>query len=285
MRALSWSARAAWFRHDHGDYSRLASELRAARVWGDYVINGRLHYTASTQGRLPLADAAALGGFLNLSGYVRNQVLADDVRFASLRGERLIDHGRLYQLGQLGVQLGIAGALGLMAWLSRRSLSMRREALAMMAIGLCGSLPLLISPRQYNHYLLPSLPFFALSIALLVRPRLPAWPSPAIWCLAALLVTLGSARFIWHFGSLGKDADELQSTLQIADFAHRAGSETAYYCRPLAVQQAYLLRHHGLRSRVTDHEDWVVCAADTDLPGWQARELLPDGLAIWQRTR
>ena len=205
--------------------------------------------------------------------------------FASLRGERLIDHGRLYQLGQLAVQLGIAGALGLMAWVSTRSFSMRRESLAMMAIGLCGSLPLLISPRQYNHYLLPSLPFFAISIALLVRPRLPAWPTPVIWCFAALLLTLGSARFIWHFGSLGKDANELQSTLHIADFAHSAGSETAYYCRPEPVQQAYLLRHHGMRSRVAAHKDWVVCAADTDLPGWEARELLPDGMAIWQRTR
>ena len=102
-----WSARAAWFRHDHGDYSRLASELRAARVWGDYVINGRLHYTASTQGRLPLADAAALGGFLNLSGYVRNQVLADDVRFASLRGEKIIGRMPLGLSGDLRIGLSL----------------------------------------------------------------------------------------------------------------------------------------------------------------------------------
>jgi len=102
-----WSARAAWFRHDHGDYSRLASELRAARVWGDYVINGRLHYTASTQGRLPLADTAALGGFLNLSGYVRNQVLADDVRFASLRGEKIIGRMPLGLSGDLRIGLSL----------------------------------------------------------------------------------------------------------------------------------------------------------------------------------
>ncbi|OIJ44055.1 patatin-like phospholipase family protein [Massilia timonae] len=102
-----WSARAAWFRHDHGNYSRLATELRAARVWGPYVINGRLHYTGSTSGRLPLADAAALGGFLNLSGYVRNQVLADDVRFASLRGEKIIGRMPLGLHGDLRIGLSL----------------------------------------------------------------------------------------------------------------------------------------------------------------------------------
>jgi NTE family protein len=102
-----WAARAAWFRHDDGDYSRLATELRATRVWGPYVINGRLHYTASTSGRLPLADAAALGGFLNLSGYVRNQVLADDVRFASLRGEKIIGRMPLGLHGDLRIGLSL----------------------------------------------------------------------------------------------------------------------------------------------------------------------------------
>ncbi|MGF6272566.1 NTE family protein [Massilia sp. UYP11] len=102
-----WAARAAWFRHDDGDYSRLATELRAAYVWGEYVLNGRLHYTGSTQGRMPLADAAALGGFLNLSGYVRNQVLADDVRFASLRGEKIIGRMPLGLRGDLRVGLSL----------------------------------------------------------------------------------------------------------------------------------------------------------------------------------
>ena len=215
----------------------------------------------------------------SIARYLEGQV------FASLSGERLIDHGRLYQLGQLSVQLGIAAGLTLMAWMSTSSISLRREAFAMMAIGLCGSLPLLISPRQYSHYLLPSLPFFAIGFALLVRPRLPAWPRAVIWSMATLLMTLGTARFIWHFGSLGQDADELQSTLRVAEFATRTGSETAYYCSPLPVQQAYLLRHHGVRSQVADHEDWIVCAADSALSGWRAQEALPDGLAIWQRTR
>jgi len=102
-----WSARAAWFRHDGGDYSRLATDLRGARVWGPYVINARLHYTGSTSGRLPLADAGAMGGFLNLSGYVRNQVLADDVRFAIVRGEKIIGRMPLGLHGDLRIGLSL----------------------------------------------------------------------------------------------------------------------------------------------------------------------------------
>jgi 4-amino-4-deoxy-L-arabinose transferase-like glycosyltransferase len=36
--------------------------------------------------------------------------------------------------------------------------------------GLCGSLPLLISPKQHGYYLVPSLPFFALAIGIIAFP-------------------------------------------------------------------------------------------------------------------
>jgi NTE family protein len=109
-----WAARTAWFRDPGAGYGRLSSELRAARTWGDYVINGRLSYTGSTTGRLPLADAATLGGFLNLSGYVRNQILAGDVRYASLRGEKII--GRM----PLGLQGDLRFGVALEAGSARR---------------------------------------------------------------------------------------------------------------------------------------------------------------------
>lgn len=101
-----WLTRATWFREKDGSYSRLAAELRAARTWNDYVINARLSHTGSTSGRLPLADAAALGGFLNLSGYVRDQILADDVSYASLRGEKIVGKMPLGLQGDL--RFGVA---------------------------------------------------------------------------------------------------------------------------------------------------------------------------------
>jgi NTE family protein len=88
-----WYARIAYFDSPDGDYSRLSGDFRAARAWGPYVINARFEYLSSPKGRLPLGDAGALGGFLRLSGFTRNQILAGDIRFASIRGERVI--GRL----------------------------------------------------------------------------------------------------------------------------------------------------------------------------------------------
>jgi NTE family protein len=102
-----WLARATWFREIDAGYGRLAAELRAARTWGDVVLNGRLMYTASTSGRLPLADAAALGGFLNLSGFVHNQILADDIRYANLRAERIIGRMPLGLRGDLRVGVAL----------------------------------------------------------------------------------------------------------------------------------------------------------------------------------
>ena len=101
-----WLARATWFHENDGSYSRLAAELRAAHAWNDYVINGRLSHTGSTSGRLPTADAATLGGFLNLSGYARNQILADDVSYASLRGEKIVGKMPLGLQGDL--RFGVA---------------------------------------------------------------------------------------------------------------------------------------------------------------------------------
>jgi NTE family protein len=102
-----WLARAIWFKEKDAGYDRLAAELRGAQTWNDYVLNARLSYTASTHGRLPLADTASLGGFLNLSGYVRNQILAEDVRFASLRAEKIIGRMPLGLRGDLRIGVSL----------------------------------------------------------------------------------------------------------------------------------------------------------------------------------
>jgi len=102
-----WAARLSYFKEDNLGYSKLSTDLRAARTWGPYVLNGRFLYVGSPQGQLPVADAGSLGGFLNLSGFVRNQIIADDIRFGSIRGERIIGKMPLGLSGDLraGVSL------------------------------------------------------------------------------------------------------------------------------------------------------------------------------------
>jgi NTE family protein len=94
-----WRADLEYFDSPADDYSRLAVDLEAA--WSpteNVVLTGRLVGAASPRGRLPVFDAASLGGFGNLSGFARDQIIGDQVKFASLRTE--------YILGRMPLGLG-----------------------------------------------------------------------------------------------------------------------------------------------------------------------------------
>lgn len=47
----------------------------------------------------------------------------------------------------------------------------RKNAFFCFIAGICGSFPLVLTPKQSSHYLLPSLPFFALGLAFLAQHR------------------------------------------------------------------------------------------------------------------
>lgn len=87
----------------------------------------------------------------------------------SLRGMRELSPSRFYLLKRLFSEslspLLIAAALSLRAG----ALPKNPRAHYFLALGLAGSLPLLISPKQMGWYLVPSLPFFALAIAELFK--------------------------------------------------------------------------------------------------------------------
>jgi NTE family protein len=102
-----WYARLAYYDAQNGEYSRLSADLRAARSWDPYIVNVRFLYLGSPKGRVPLGDAGSLGGFLSLSGYVPDQILAGDIRFASIRGERVIGRMPLGLGGDLRVGLSL----------------------------------------------------------------------------------------------------------------------------------------------------------------------------------
>jgi NTE family protein len=101
-----WSAHTVYFKEDSG-YSKLTADLRAAHSWGPYVANGRVYYVSAYQGNLPVADAPTLGGFLNLSGFARDQIIAEKVQFASVRGEKIIGKMPLGLSGDIRVGLSL----------------------------------------------------------------------------------------------------------------------------------------------------------------------------------
>jgi NTE family protein len=102
-----WYARLAYFDPLGSDYTRLSADLRAARSWDPYVVNVRFGYLSSPKGKLPLGDAGTLGGFLQLSGFAPDQIVAGDLRFASIRGEKVIGRMPLGLRGDLRVGLSL----------------------------------------------------------------------------------------------------------------------------------------------------------------------------------
>jgi NTE family protein len=102
-----WYANLNYYKAKDLGYSRLSADLRAIKSWDPYVLNLRYVYLKPFEGKPPLGEAGALGGFLTLSGYTRDQILASDIRFLAVRGERILGKMPLGLSGDLraGVSL------------------------------------------------------------------------------------------------------------------------------------------------------------------------------------
>lgn len=101
-----WGVQLSYFDSPAMNYARADVDLLGAFALGGTVFNARLHYTGSPRGTLPVFDAGTLGGFLNMTAFAQNQLIAGDIRYAGLRTEQII--GRL-PLGLRGdMRLGLA---------------------------------------------------------------------------------------------------------------------------------------------------------------------------------
>jgi NTE family protein len=89
-----------------GEWQRARLEARAVWSLGETVLATRASWTGSPRGELPVAEAARLGGLLNLSGFASGQLLGDEVGYAHLRAERILGRAPLGLRGDL--RLGVA---------------------------------------------------------------------------------------------------------------------------------------------------------------------------------
>ena len=85
-----WSAQGSYFYSAGDGYDKAELDLRAAESFGDYVLHGRVRGAGSFTGSLPFYDAVALGGFLNLSGFARAQIIGESLAYGSVRGEKIV---------------------------------------------------------------------------------------------------------------------------------------------------------------------------------------------------
>lgn len=128
-----WAARASWFSsrgEAEGDYSRIATELRAAVPVQRWVLAGRAAWVASPRGDLPLDEAGRLGGFLNLTGFASGQLLGDDVLYGHVRAERIIGSLPLGLRGDMRLGLALeAGRVGTPYTLQKKNGTLHSVAL------------------------------------------------------------------------------------------------------------------------------------------------------------
>ncbi len=129
----------------------------------------------------------------------------------------LEDKSRTYIIGALfGRSVIVIGLAAVIVLLSRRkgcgwSIDERHWRLAAMhfALTLCGCLPMMVSSKQYPHYLLADFPFMALTAAVLIEP-LAKHIQKQLEGTAALvisLVVLAAAVVLngMHYGKPGRD--------------------------------------------------------------------------------
>ena len=105
-----WSSTLAYFDSSKEHYSRLNAEVRGVTSFKDTVLNGRVSFVGSPRGTLPAFDAGAIGGFGNLSGFARRQIIADQVTYAGVRVEQIIGRLPLGLRGDIRVGLALEGA-------------------------------------------------------------------------------------------------------------------------------------------------------------------------------
>lgn len=219
---------------------------------------------------------------INLLAYLDQQI------YATFTGARTAEYGRLYLVGQFGINIVVAVVLVLLFSRARLQKSLPTAFWAYLVIGLCAFIPLLLSPRQYRHYLLSCLPYFALCLSLLGRPKWPAIKPQWLWSAAVLVALVTIVRATLYFGQPGEDRLELADVNVVA--AQQLGKEIGF-CQGYLQRRAYLARYPQLKSYTLPVSKAQTLLPDTlyvcaDNPGRHFVLVadLNEGLRLWQRT-
>ncbi len=192
--------------------------------------------TAVLQSLLVLLIVAGAYGIITLFSAPRNMLshYLDQQLLRSLAGKReLVESslGRYYILQSILMQLAPALVLVVLIWIAARLLKVKPQArsnrkfLFFFYTALSASLPVMVSVKQFSFYLLPSLPFYAVALSLLIAPYvlgltqkyvLPPQASRAFRVLAAV-AAIGGIAYLWpKAGTIGRDEDIINDVHQLA---------------------------------------------------------------------
>jgi 4-amino-4-deoxy-L-arabinose transferase-like glycosyltransferase len=201
----------------------------------------------------------------------------------TLEGVRPQVHGRSYMLARLSQNLIGPGLLvfGLGIWRLKTSYrakqigkpdhlhcaSLNRESVLWLLIALSASIPLLVSPRHLSQYIVPSLPFYSLFLASLLRPWLEQLllrvrpllqrVIPVVTVTLILLTAIVSWRDV---GVIERDRaviGDMERVIQLVPRGEVIGicvsSDSIY--RLLM----YLSRHHSIRTATMSEANFIFC--------------------------
>lgn len=219
---------------------------------------------------------------ISLLAYLDQQI------YATFTGVRSAEYGRLYLVGQFAINIAVALVLVILISRARLQKNLPKAFWAYLAIGLCAFVPLLLSPRQYRHYLLSCLPYFALCFSLLGRPSWPAIKAQWLWSATVLVALAAIVRATLYFGQPGEDQLELEDINVVA--AQQGGRQVGF-CQSYLQRRAYLARYPQLKSYVlpvskaqTLSPDMLYVCADNPGGKFVLVADLNEGLKLWQRT-
>jgi NTE family protein len=135
--SAGWSAKLGYFDSAEANYSRLDAQVRGVFSISDTVFNASVSFTGSPRGQLPFYDAAAIGGFLNLTAFAKNQIVGDNIAYAGVRAEQIIGRLPLGLRGDMRVGVALEAAQVGMRYLS----PVRNELYDSLAVYLGGETP------------------------------------------------------------------------------------------------------------------------------------------------
>ncbi|MEM7079412.1 MAG: hypothetical protein AAF513_12360 [Pseudomonadota bacterium] len=204
--------------------------------------------------------------------------------FASITGERPVQHGRDYLLWHALVSTAVMLAVALLV--ARPSFVPRASAAPGYqkfwgVMCLAALLPLLLSARHYRHYLLPVLPFMALFISGWLTPHrwllaLYQWRGViACACTALLLVQL-----VRHWDQTGDRKADIEAAALLAQYV-----DDVAFCNDERVLhlRLYSYRLHRIRSRVDAANPAEIVCATSPGPDYLSLQILAPGITLFAR--
>lgn len=217
----------------------------------------------------------------------------------SLNGQLATEQSRFYllrrTLEELLPSMGACTLLGLISWRSWAGKSIPwRLIIFFLGVGLSASLPLLLSPKQRDFYLVPAFPYFALGLSALVidawrrgRERWTRFENPMRW--VGLAMFLGAIVFsMSRWGTPKRDQQTLIQAHAIGKIVPRR--ETVHICKSLEqnLSLRWFLNRYYQQSqdhRMRDqYKYFLVQAPCPEFPEEDFTVIWSDGpLQLWQR--